>query len=270
MNELFTLFNNETKSPTNSYHTFQLHVHDNYEIYLFLEGDTKYIIEENVYPLNSGDLIIIRKNQLHRTFHNSPKLYKRIILNVYPEFFIANNCIEYEKIFTDVKSDIGSKINANIVKSSGIYDAFMRLKEYSNNFTELNTTIVKCIIVEILHLLNNVNLYSQSHTNNEQLSKVIEYLNDNFTEDISLSELEKKFFISKFYLCRIFYNSTGLTIHTYLTKKRLAYAKDLIKSGISINFASERAGFKSYTAFYRAFLKEFGYPPKKEKIIKLK
>ena len=142
MNNLYTIEEVTTEHPSNNYHTFQLHVHDNYEIYLFLEGDTKYIIEENDYSLSSGDLIIIRKNQLHRTFHNSPKFYKRIILNIEPDFFKQNNVEEYERIFTDIKTDVGSKINSDIVKSSGIYDAFMRIKEYSKNFTNVYNVII--------------------------------------------------------------------------------------------------------------------------------
>ena len=115
MNKLYTLEETVTEKPSNNHKFFQLHDHDNYEIYMFLEGDTKYVIEENVYNLSYGDLIVIRKNQLHRTYHNTPTRYKRIILNVSPEFFSENNCPTYEKIFTDINSNIGGKIDYQIV-----------------------------------------------------------------------------------------------------------------------------------------------------------
>lgn len=270
MNNLYTIEEVTTEHPSNNYHTFQLHVHDNYEIYLFLEGDTKYIIEENDYSLSSGDLIIIRKNQLHRTFHNSPKFYKRIILNIEPDFFKQNNVEEYERIFTDIKTDVGSKINSDIVKSSGIYDAFMRIKEYSKNFTNVYNVITKSVIIEILHLINNVNLYSVSKISNDLLKEIIEYINENFTTNVTLDSLQKKFFISKYHLCRIFLKATGLTVHNYITKKRLANAKNLIKNGISVLDASEKSGFNSYTSFYRAFLSEYGFSPKNKKLVNTK
>ena len=265
MNKLYTLEETVTEHPSNNHKFFQLHVHDNYEIYMFLEGDTKYVIEENVYNLSYGDLIVIRKNQLHRTYHNTPTRYKRIILNVSPEFFNVNNCPSYEKIFTDVNSNIGGKIDYQIVKSSGIFDAFMRLKNYTNDFNDNYSTIAKSVIIEILHLLNNVNLYSASNVNNVWLKNLITYLNENFTSDITLDFLEKKFFISKHHLCRTFMKNTGLTIHKYITKKRLAYVKDLIKTEQNVSYCVEKAGFNNYSTFYRAFINEYGYKPKNEK-----
>ena len=42
----FNMEENITQRPRNEH--FALHVHDGYEIYMFIEGDTKFIIEENV------------------------------------------------------------------------------------------------------------------------------------------------------------------------------------------------------------------------------
>lgn len=270
MNKTYTLTEETTEYPTNDYQTFQLHVHDNYEIYLFLEGDVKYVIEENEYQLTSGDLIIIRKHQLHRAFHNRPKRYERVILNVEPSFFTENDCPFYEKIFTDVKPNVGSKIPTDIVKSSGIYDAFIRLKQYSNNFTDVYNVVTKSVIIEILHLLNDVNLYTVSKLTNPLINQVITYLNENFTFNVSLDDLSLKFYVSKYHLCRTFLKSTGLTVHEYLIKKRLTYAKELIKNGTSVCIAAEKSGFNNYSAFYKAFMSEYGFTPKKETSIKRK
>ena len=57
------------ENPSNV--NFQLHNHDSYEIYMFLEGDAKYIVEGNTYSLEPCDMIIIRKHEMHRVFHNS-------------------------------------------------------------------------------------------------------------------------------------------------------------------------------------------------------
>ena len=109
MNISFYAFgDNTTENPSSE--KFRLHVHDNYEIYLFLEGDCKYVVEENVYDLAPCDIIIIKKNQLHRVYHNSPTRYRRIVINIPPEFFAINNCREYE-----------NNINSDSIKGS-IFD----------------------------------------------------------------------------------------------------------------------------------------------------
>lgn len=253
-------------TPHASNENFCLHVHEDYEILMFLEGDAKYVVEENVYDLGPHDMIIIRKNQMHRVYHNSNARYRRIVLNVLPQFFQTWNCAAYEEQFIDPQNHIGSRIDAETVKRSGLYDAFMRLERYSKKFTEPDSPIVLATIIEILYLLNGIKSYAASETDNVHLKEIIQYLNAHFTEDINLDELSKKFFISKYHLCHIFPQATGLTMHRYLTKKRLVHAKDLIRAGINTGEAAERSGFRNYSSFYRAYVKEYGSAPQNEKV----
>ena len=263
MNRLFGIGENMTVQ--NKDESFKLHVHDNYEILLFLEGDAKYIVEQNVYTLQPYDIIVIRKNQLHRVMLNSPAKYHRMVLNVFPEFFSVNRCTEYEKQFIDPCSEVGSKIDAETVKNSGLFDAFVRIKEYSNNFTEKNTPIVRAGIIEILYLINNIKSYSKSKTDPIQLKEIISFINKNFTQNLSLDELEKLFYISKYHLCHIFPAVTGITVHQYITKKRLILAKDMIKSGTSASEAAKHSGFNNYSTFYRAYINEYGVSPNSQR-----
>ncbi len=260
MGELFNLFEAKTVNPSND--RFMLHVHDNYEIYLFLGGDAKYVIEENSYLLKDGDIIIIRKNQLHRVYHNNPKKYTRICLNISPQFFVENNCLEYEEVFLNSKSSLGNMIPSKTAKQTGLYDAILRLKRYSDDFVNEDSPIVKAVLIEILYILNNVTIDSEPHTDNPHLYEVIKYINEKFTTNITLDDLQTRFYISKYHLCHIFPDATGLTVHQYITKKRLMYARDLMRGGESAVSAAEKSGFNNYSSFYRAYVNEFSISPK--------
>lgn len=262
MNNNFFITHITSENPSGIH--FELHVHDNYEIFMFLEGDSKYVIEENMYDLSPGDIIIIRKNQFHRVFHNSNARYSRIILNVEPDFFKENECTEYEVQFKDFESNIGNKIEAATVRASGLYDAFMRLRQYSGGFKNTDSTIVKCGIVEILHLMNNMELYSVADSKDTTVKQVIEYVNEFFTSKITLSQIERKFYVSKYHICHIFPKITGLTFYGYLTKKRLIFAREKIKEGVTAGSAAHSAGFSSYSSFYRAYLNEYGITPRND------
>ena len=252
------------EKPSNE--NFQLHIHQNYEILLFLQGDTKYIIEENTYTLEPGDVVVIRKNQMHRAYHNSPTKYDRIVLNVPHEFFEDNGCQEYEEQFINEVGSFGDKIDAETVKSSGLYDAFMRARKYSEGFKENgHSPVIRAIIIEILHILNNINSYSEADKTDGPLKNIIKYLNENFTQNITLNDLEEKFFISKYHLCHIFPEATGITVHQYITNKRMAFAEDMIKAGQAVGEAATVAGFNSYSSFYRTYIQKYGKPPKKLK-----
>ena len=258
-----TYFLGRSSSDKPSNDNFRLHVHGDYEIFLFLEGDAKYIVEENVYPLSPGDVIIIRKNMLHRVYHNSSTKYSRIVFNIDPRFFEESDCREYEAEFASPKPGSGDKIDSKTVRKSGLYDVFVRLEKYSDSFTNNDTPIVRSLLIEMLYIINNIQYFSKGDMDDKRLQSIISYINQNFTENITLRDIEKKFFISKYHLCHIFPEATGLTVHQYITNKRLAMADDLIKKGTAISEAAEMTGFNSYSSFYRAYVTAFKKSPSK-------
>ena len=90
---------------------------------------------------------------------------------------------------------------------------------------------------------------------------ILRYLEANLAEDISIDDLAAQFFISKYHMMRRFREETGTSIHNYLSDKRLLAARDLIQSGLSATDACFRCGFRSYSAFSRAYGKLFGATP---------
>lgn len=256
----YKIFESLYHEPSNV--NFKLHNHDEYEILLFLEGDAKYVVEDKTYTLEPDDIMIIRKNELHRIYHNSQTPYHRIILWVDPDFFTNNNCTEYEKQFLKAPINTGHKIPATLVRSSGLLDAFLRYKKYSENFTlDGDMPILKSTLIEILYLINKITLFSDADLTENSVKSIILYINNHYTEDITLDFLQTKFFISKYYLCRAFRKATGLTIHEYIRRKRLTKVRELCETGLSISNASIQSGFRDYSSFYRAYQKEYGVSP---------
>ena len=58
---------------------------------------------------------------------------------------------------------------------------------------------------------------------------------------------------------------TGYTVHAYLTGKRLALAREQIAAGTPILQAASACGFGDYSAFCRAYRRQFGQPPSSAK-----
>lgn len=254
---------NETTSSSPLKTQFHLHSHSDYELYLFLEGDAKYVVEEKVYDLSLGDVIIIRKHEMHRVFHASNKKYRRIVIMVSPDFFTAHNCPEYESVFLKEHADTGNRINAEIVRSSGLLDAMMRFKQYSEDFKKLNSPIAESMMMEILYLLNRISSFESADTTNKIVKNVIDYINGHFTSEITLETLCEKFYVSKFHLCHIFKASTGLTIQQYIRQKRLTLVDELRGEGKTLTEAALSSGFGDYSSFYRAYVKRHQKNPTK-------
>ena len=145
-------------SASNS--NYHLHCHSEYEIFMFIEGDSKYVVEDKNYSLEPYDVIIIRKHEMHRVFHNDSSRYHSLVFFVYPEFFHTNGCEEYEQAFFDYGKD--NKIDSSTVFSSGLQDAIDRLTKYSNDFSKTDSAIVKSILIEILHIINGIKSFEKS------------------------------------------------------------------------------------------------------------
>ena len=59
------------------------HYHDSYEIYYLVKGNRKYVIGDDYYSINKGDLVLIKPGVLHKT---AGKAYDRILINFTPKY----------------------------------------------------------------------------------------------------------------------------------------------------------------------------------------
>lgn len=99
--------------------------------------------------------------------------------------------------------------------------------------------------------------------------KACRYIEKNFAENISLSEIAREFCVNPSYLSRIFKKETGQTVVEYLNSVRIAHAKHMIEDGINLDSLSREVGFNSKTYFFTVFKHMTGKTPlqfKKEKI----
>lgn len=120
-------------------------------------------------------------------------------------------------------------------------------------------------------LLVKVNaLYRQAHNittdsigrDCSRIYKIINYLHQNYIDDISLSLLAKKFAIDKFYLCTLFRKVTGLSPMQYLINCRLMKAKELLLRNYSVDEVCDLAGYNNLSHFSRSFKQHTGQSPK--------
>ena len=128
---------------------------------------------------------------------------------------------------------------------------------------ELQKTAFKHRLVSLLADVCQLStqLENPSNLRNERVNTILQYLNNNLTDDISLEHLSQKFYISKNYLNLLFSRETGMTVHRYLQLKRLNLARQEIRKGISAEEAAFTAGFRDYSNFYRAYKSFFGVKP---------
>ena len=91
--------------------------------------------------------------------------------------------------------------------------------------------------------------------------RVRAYLEEHFTETVSLEELAALVNLSPFYLLRVFRESVGLPPHSYLTQIRVAHAKRLISASRPLAEVATAVGFSDQSHLNRHFKALVGVTP---------
>lgn len=245
-----------------------LHHHDFYEIYLFISGDITYLIEGKSYDIKPGDIILINTKELHQAVINSMKVpYERIVLWINKSFLqeLSSQETDLTLCFESVKKR--NVIRADIEFQQNVKTQLNKLLSLENHQGLGKDLLYKAYIAELVVNLSNLVLNDTSNLDisvkkSILIDGIIEYINDHLEEDISIDELSKQFYLSKFHLSREFKKHTGTTIHRYMMQKKLIKAKELILKDYPINSVYKQSGFGDYSNFFRAFKNEYGVTPK--------
>ena len=113
--------------------------------------------------------------------------------------------------------------------------------------------------------LNRIALHTQPQqeeaTVSDLVNQVLHYIGRHTNEELTLDGLAERFFVSKYHLSHAFTREVGVSLHRYITLRRLLMARQLLSAGVPAGQVSSACGFSEYTSFYRAFKAEYGISP---------
>lgn len=97
-----------------------------------------------------------------------------------------------------------------------------------------------------------------------KITTIIDFININYADDLTLDHISEKFFVSKYEICRKIKSTTGLTFSEYLTRVRINHSRELLEeSRLSVNEISSIVGYSSPSYYSAAFKKLIGVSPNK-------
>ena len=248
-----------SNEPERNY--FNLHMHEAFEIFYYIRGNARMNIEDRLYALSPSDLYFICPGRFHRAIPESRAPYERRVIRFDYSF---SRLFDPGDLLIDAISRFGA-VNGKIVAESSIPALFTDLDRFIDDHSE--TRRIACISILSRLMIDISKLCAESQApvyesdTSERVASVIEYINKNLTDDLSLDMIASEFFVSKYYLSRIFKESTGSSIGDFIIKKRLVLARRLIVGGSTPGNACIQSGFADYSSFYKSYRKHFGLPP---------
>jgi len=236
--------------------TMRKHCHNHFEIYFITKGNCCYFIENKVYHLIPGDIILIPEGIMHNTEYQNT-IYTRKLISC-SEYFIPE-CI---------KSLLPSLLylyrNPEIIES--VEQIFSKVEEEYANKDSLSEDIFKCYTHMLFFLLvRHPNQYIPQQEEKHYIDDAIHYLQNNYTQQISLQDVSGRYFVSPEHFSRVFKQKTGFNVSEYLNILRLQKAENLLKqlTAAPITEIAEDCGFDDSNYFCVKFKKLYGMPPKK-------
>ena len=218
--------------------------------------------------LNFGNKVYSK--QLH--ILGDTKLYDDLKIGAFPE--IKNDIVD---IITQIKSsklelDAINTIIYNVVLLSCKtinelgYDIFEIMGEDFNlhfDVKEINNLVqLEEWLLSFFYKVNEYINQKRSNRNQKLLSKVKDYVDGNYSENITLTSISKDFGISSGYLSVLFNDYIGQNFIDYLTNLRIQSAKNLLKStDLKIYEIADRVGYRDAYYFSTAFKKIVGINP---------
>ena len=262
-----------------NYHLFHLtssmqepvdwHYHAFHKLCVYLGGDAaRYGIEGRSYALEPGDLILVPQGCVHRPEVEPGAAYDRMLLYLSPDFLRRSSTEEtmLETCFWQAAESFRFVVRTG-ARNQTLLAPLRALEraQASPGFGQqmLEQALVCQILIELARGMQQQALsFASASVMDEKIAAILQYLACHLTEKLSIDDLAAQFYISKYHMMRRFRAQTGYTIHAYLTGKRLMLAREKISGGMPVMEAACQSGFGDYSAFSRAYRRQFGQTPR--------
>ena len=253
--------------------SLQFHSHNEYEIYVFHEGNCQYIVDDKVIQLRPGTILLMDGRSIHkaRVLSNESE-YVRSVVH-FPSDFIdgSKKYFGYSEILSYFEEgDVGIR---HVSKSENL-DKIVYIIEDLKQLSEIEDSeeINKEIQLGIIKLLLVINRFSESTFSSNDIKsnikeyyteKIIEHMHNNFSEKLTIKNMSQEFNLSASYMSRVFKETTGYTIMQYLMYYRFTQAKYLIEVTDNKTFTeiASDCGFPSSAHFSRFIKEQTGMTP---------
>lgn len=254
---------NSPISPTRDFH-----IHDHYEIFLFLGGRVNGFVEQYSYPLQRGNVLIFNNHEIHKIINLSPEPYERITVHfkaplVYP-FCTANTnllaCFQNRQPGKHNLAQMDEPLLAKSMELSAQLIGILKLPKYGSDVLALT------YLIQLLVLVNE--LYTRTRSAvpsliSSHIQAAISYIDNHLQANLSLERIAAELNVDKYYLSHMFKQQTGGTLYRYVLLKKIALAKQLLSAGASVSDACYLSGFNDYANFIRTFKNITGISPGK-------
>lgn len=257
------------KKSNRIFSEIECHCHSVFEVYYFINGDCDIIIEGNLYKLAPHTLILLAPGVLHGIQVNSEKDYIRDVIYIAHTDVIPERLHLLKGVAPDIRKVHNKAFIFENAESFNLSSFYYNLKQLEDQPSEIKDAMepifIEALVAQINLVARTLKPYDKDIVSNSKVSEIIDYINLNLSDPLSLDLISSHFFISKNYLNKLFNQYLGTTVIEYIRYKRVVLAKQyMIQNKESAIDAALRVGFTDYSSFYRSYVKYIKSSPRED------
>lgn len=242
------------------------HRHINFEIAMVQQGEGLYHTGSGLHPMQPGDVFVFSGNEPHCITKILPGGLKLVNLHFNWQFFIRC-CLagdHYPNMFFAHHNRFCNRIPA---ASAGMLRSLLQtvMEEFSKQDSQYESAVGACVNLLFVELIRSHGYYiqEQPHRAVDKILQSVRFIDEHFSEDITLEQIAEKSGITPNYFTKLFRECFHVKLWDYITAKRIDQAKRLLsgKEDMTILEIALACGFHNTANFNRAFLKFTGITP---------
>lgn len=254
---------NSPISPTRDFH-----IHDHYEIFLFLGGSVNGFVDQYSYPLQRGNVLLFNNHEIHKIINLSPEPYERLTIHfkaplIFPFCTATTNllaCFQNRQPGEHNLAHMDEPLLTEYMTLASLLIAALESEQYGSEVLALT------YLIQVLVIVNE--LYSRTRSAvpsiiSSHIQSAMSYIDNHLHLNLSLEHIAGELNVDKYYLSHLFKQQTGGTIYRYVLLKKIALSKQLLAAGNSVSDTCYLSGFNDYANFIRTFKNITSIPPGK-------
>ena len=246
-----------------------LHTHDFIELVYIKSGHGIQIIDDCEFPVKKGDLVFINYGKTHSfrgedgfTFYNillTPWFISDELINSENAIdLLSLNCFESFSNFND-EPKITFSPNEILFIENMIEEMKKEYAEKPRGYEQSLKSYLTILLIHIFRKMDKGNILSKGK---RIPSEILEYLDNNYNEKITVNTLAERCFYNPSYFSRIFSETYGMSITDYILEKRFEKACHLLSAtDMTVEKIAAESGFRDSGAIFKYFKKKLGITP---------
>jgi len=235
--------------------------HPYYEIYYLLSGTRVYFVRDRSYAVEQGDLVFIPKHELHKTMHAGEASHERIIFHFDEATLQRLTGRHASYLLSPFQS--GNPIirlpRQEQLQLNGLMKRMLaELQQQPSGYEIIQEHAAAELLLIAARFAEQHERAPLHHPTpmHAKVSEIAQHINVHFAQPLRLTALSEQFFISPYYLSRMFKEVTGFTFSDYLVLTRVKEAERLLReTAASITDVAAQVGFDNFSHFGKTFKK---------------